>query len=262
MFQTLKHSTAAQLCELSYTDGDPHPHVASYATALGKEVTGIEVETHEDVRLTVIQTRGTNYVTVRGTVFESKASATRNLRYDRVDNGRMGVHGGYYAAVNALTPFLTRLLRRQDGRTTTDDVVFTGHSAGGAMASIFAAQFHDAATRNETAPLVKALITFGAPRVGDHRYGNIIMGLERTADVARYTSTSDIVPRLPPIWRGLGHWSPELYLDRGLGVIYEPWAALRWIDGMVVRATRRRWVNMPEAHQIATYVDKLRQRGM
>ena len=88
------------------------------------------------------------------------------------------VHAGFRTALEDVWPELETLLDRRGG-----PVFYTGHSLGGALAML-------AASRRP--PL--AVYTFGAPRVGDARFG------ETLADVAAYrvVNRRDTVPRSPP----------------------------------------------------------------
>ncbi len=88
------------------------------------------------------------------------------------------VHTGFRTALEDVWPELETALDR-----LTKPIFYTGHSLGGALAML-------AASRRP--PL--AVYTFGAPRVGDAKFG------ETLADVAAYrvVNRRDTVPKSPP----------------------------------------------------------------
>ncbi|MCE2836924.1 MAG: lipase family protein [Cyanobium sp. 49614_E6] len=79
--------------------------------------------------------------------------------------------------------------------------ILCGHSLGGAVATIIAAQLQD------HVPLLE-LVTFGSPRPGGRR-------LARRLRVPhhRYVHANDIVPRMPGALFGFRHTAPALMLE-------------------------------------------------
>ncbi len=109
------------------------------------------------------------------------------------------VHRGFKRETDELWPLLEKALEA-DRRT----LWFTGHSLGGAMATICAARCLLSYIHSEPAELH----TFGSPRVGCQRYIS-------HAPIAHYrwVNNNDIVTRVPPVWLGYRHGGQELYLD-------------------------------------------------
>jgi len=70
-------------------------------------------------------------------------------------------------------------------------VVVTGHSLGGALATLFAGDF--AQTYNNI-----VLWTFGSPRVGDTTFANAIINNNNIKEKWRVVHNRDIVPHVPP----------------------------------------------------------------
>lgn len=110
------------------------------------------------------------------------------------------VHRGFNEEVDDLWPRLEDALKEND-RT----LWFTGHSLGGAMATICAGRCF----LSEIESLPYALFTYGSPRVGDRRFVNFVE-LNHT----RWVNNNDIVTRVPPVWMGYRHGGQEMYLDR------------------------------------------------
>ncbi|MCR9295485.1 MAG: lipase family protein [bacterium] len=109
------------------------------------------------------------------------------------------VHRGFKQEVDDLWPRLEIALREND-----KPLWFTGHSLGGAMATICAGRCKLA----EIASNPEGLFTFGSPRVGDRRYINFVK-----IPHYRWVNNNDIVCRVPPRWLGYKHSGQEMYLD-------------------------------------------------
>lgn len=84
-------------------------------------------------------------------------------------------------------------------------LVLTGHSLGGAIASLAAAELRKSGYS-------AALYTYGAPRFASSRLSDFISG--QTGGNYRITHYNDPVPRLPPIPFNFVHVSPEYYINR------------------------------------------------
>ena len=109
------------------------------------------------------------------------------------------VHRGFKREVDDLWPEL-----EQELKTNTKTLWFTGHSLGGAMATICAGRCYLSSIPSNP----EALFTFGSPRVGDRRYVNYVV-LEHH----RFVNNNDIVTRVPPIWMGYRHTGTLQYID-------------------------------------------------
>jgi triacylglycerol lipase len=110
------------------------------------------------------------------------------------------VHRGFKTEVDDLWPRLEKALH--DNKRT---LWFTGHSLGGAMATICAGRCF----LSEIESLPYAVFTYGSPRVGDKRFVNFVE-LNHT----RWVNNNDVVTRVPPAWMGYRHSGQEMYLDR------------------------------------------------
>ena len=109
------------------------------------------------------------------------------------------VHRGFKKEVDDLWPRLEEALIQND-----KTLWFTGHSLGGAMATICAGRCylsHIKSTPSE-------LFTFGSPRVGNKRYVNHVKLTHY-----RWVNNNDIVTRVPWAWMGYRHTGTQMYLD-------------------------------------------------
>lgn len=126
------------------------------------------------------------------------------------------VHQGFYRDFDGLKKTIETSLT-EIRRTLNDDsvpVFFTGHSLGGAVATI--------ATRELMPDGPGACYSFGAPRVGDYAYFEFVK-----TPVYRVVNSSDIVPRVPP-----GAWATVIM--KLLGVARYLTVRIDWANSLIV----------------------------
>ncbi|KAF5538592.1 hypothetical protein FPHYL_12491 [Fusarium phyllophilum] len=105
-------------------------------------------------------------------------------------------HSGFLACAATLLPWLTEEIIRQ---VTVDeglkDIVFTGHSAGGAVAAMVFLHFvcH---CPSELSNAKFSLITFGAPPVTSTNITKLAEGLPQTRHIYAVVNEHDLVPRV------------------------------------------------------------------
>lgn len=85
-------------------------------------------------------------------------------------------------------------------------VVATGHSLGGAVATLAAAYLRKAGYACE-------LYTYGSPRVGNNAFATYVSN--QVGGEYRVTHLADLVPRLPPMLFGYRHTNVEYWLSNG-----------------------------------------------
>ncbi len=100
------------------------------------------------------------------------------------------VHSGFLEAFSEISPILDRVVTN---RTPGQRVWLTGHSLGGALATLAAAHLGF--------EQVHAATTYGAPRVGDSAFIRSIP----EARLARYVHRDDWVATVPPTILGYAH---------------------------------------------------------
>ncbi|MEO1021659.1 MAG: lipase family protein [Bacteroidota bacterium] len=91
------------------------------------------------------------------------------------------VHGGFYNSYQKINPDLQQVINAHKGMP----VYFTGHSLGGAWATL--------ASRFVKASSPTVCYTFGAPKVGNYE-----LFFQVKTPAFRVVNSADIVPRLPP----------------------------------------------------------------
>ncbi|CAH0474748.1 unnamed protein product [Peronospora belbahrii] len=117
------------------------------------------------------------------------------------------VHEGFYWAYRSVAPQVVSTLHKLRKKYPNASVMVTGHSLGGAVASICAFELEHI----EKMP-VKVLYTFGSPRVGNTNFSARLRNA--SMKVYRVTHFNDVVPHLPPTWTGFEHTSEEIFYDQ------------------------------------------------
>jgi len=109
------------------------------------------------------------------------------------------VHRGFKREVDDLWPRLEEALTKN-----RKPLWFTGHSLGGAMATICAGRCKLSFIKSNP----EELYSFGSPRVGNRRYVHF-------AKITHYrwVNNNDIVATVPPRWCGYQHSGTEMYLN-------------------------------------------------
>ncbi|KAJ2898386.1 hypothetical protein GGI21_004868 [Coemansia aciculifera] len=105
------------------------------------------------------------------------------------------VHLGFLLAYMSARHTVQTALQRLLVSTAEDyDVVFVGHSLGAAQAVL---AYVDFCMKDEGGCRRARLVTFGAPRVGNRRFAQLVNSLESASMSLRVVHGSDIVPQLP-----------------------------------------------------------------
>ena len=123
-----------------------------------------------------------------------------NFRAGRYDDEHKGFFDSFDKFKKALAGILTQLPRPRQ-------VIFTGHSRGGALATLAAKHFTEVRTIKRC-----SCITFGAPKVGDREFRNDynLLPIDHTG----YRNGWDIVTYLPPSVTGYRHVGKIIRLKR------------------------------------------------
>ena len=119
----------------------------------------------------------------------TEANKWRDVKSDldaRFYKGEGGakIHSGFKGAYDQVREQVREAV---DGLTGEFSLYITGHSLGGALATI--------AARDLERDSLAACYTFGGPRVGDEEFGDDIR-----APIYRVVNAADGVPRVPPSW--------------------------------------------------------------
>ncbi|KAJ1963541.1 hypothetical protein GGI12_001990 [Dipsacomyces acuminosporus] len=120
-----------------------------------------------------------------------------------------GFHDAYFSDASNIKSVVARLLKANPSFS----IVLTGHSLGGAQATVAAADF--ALTHPEWKSKL-ALYTCGQPRVGNSEFANWLSS--QPFPIFRATYHSDLVTHLPPKITGYRHISQEVYYPKSGGI--------------------------------------------
>ncbi|MDH3638859.1 MAG: lipase family protein [Gammaproteobacteria bacterium] len=155
------------------------------------------------------------------------------------------VHRSFKREVDDLWPHIEEALV-----TNSKTLWFTGHSLGGAMATICAGRRMLSTISSNP----RELYTFGSPRVGNKRYIN-----HCKVDYTRWVNNNDIVTRVPPAWLEYRHTGREVYIDargRIRALTDRRRTRDRWLG--FVRALRRGKLDHFDDHSIHRYLECIR----
>ncbi|KAK2608739.1 hypothetical protein QQS21_002728 [Conoideocrella luteorostrata] len=116
------------------------------------------------------------------------------------------VHTGFAKSWEEIQDSATRAMKTARDQYPGYRLVATGHSLGGSVATLGAAYM-----RRNGFPV--DVYTYGSPRVGNDAFANWMTS--QPGGQWRITHDADPVPRLPPIFVGYRHISPEYWLSNG-----------------------------------------------
>jgi hypothetical protein len=115
-------------------------------------------------------------------------------------------HTGFLASWAEVASPVLAAVRATKAANPTYKVVVTGHSLGGAVATLAVAYIRRDGYDAD-------LYTYGSPRVGNLPFVQYVTN--QPGGEYRITHTDDPVPRLPPILLNYRHTSPEYWIDGG-----------------------------------------------
>lgn len=113
-------------------------------------------------------------------------------------------HGGFWQAWQEARADILAAAKIAADLHPEFKLVVTGHSLGGALATLCAAEL-----RKMGYPA--ALYTYGSPRVGNQALAHFVTN--QPGGNYRVTHTNDPIPHLPLIVMGFQHISPEYYIN-------------------------------------------------
>ena len=129
-------------------------------------------------------------VAFRGT--ENILDWITNAKVKQKPGGPLGkIHGGFLAAFQSVWGQIHETIEEFDADSKPRSVWVTGHSLGGALATITAAQMI------EDDDPIHGMYTYGQPRVGDRKFAREFDG-EFEPRAFRHVNSHDIVTRVPP----------------------------------------------------------------
>lgn len=138
------------------------------------------------------------FIAFRGTEADEMEDIIKDLKFRQEPSGHPGegeMHRGFRDGLNLVQNLIDARLANLAPGT---EVVITGHSLGGALATALMAKL---LTREARAYKLSALYTFGSPRVGSKKYADEYEARAKAAGVitGRFKNEVDIVTDVPKI---------------------------------------------------------------
>jgi hypothetical protein len=154
----------------------------------------------------------------RGTEADNNNDKKADAEIDRTPEAGALVHSGFKRYLDAVWPQVTQCVAGYRATHPDQNICITGHSLGGALATLAFTRLNDPAS---------SLITFGCPRVGNPAYCNLIDALARTRKFYRAVDNLDIVTHIPSdlLFRHYANPTVDIYwLDPGhaLRIVGQP----------------------------------------
>ncbi len=138
------------------------------------------------------------------------------------------VHQGFSASLESLWSSVAAAVRAQLTTTPLLPVVVTGHSKGGALATLAAIRL-----RSEAVGTPADVYTYGSPRVGNTPFST---SYDKLISQWRFENDSDLVPHLPPAAQWLDFLSQVDSRFSGLNAhAYLHVGTLEYLDGSGTR---------------------------
>jgi hypothetical protein len=157
-----------------------------------------------DERAAYLVFRGTKLQTGSQDAFTATLRAwLANMDYAQVEEGGGRVHGGYARELDHLGDRLVEMVG--DHAMGGKPIFVTGHSAGGALATLAARRLHAAGVP------VRAAVVFSSPRVGDRAFA-----AGYPLPLVRIEHRHDLIPHLPlppSLARLVGHGLVDRLID-------------------------------------------------
>lgn len=164
-------------------------------------------------------------IVVRGTEHGNASDIQTDLMtFNQVDlsnfsKGKGSIHRGFYKASVVLKEWLTKELARlkfTSPENAKKPIFITGHSLGGAIANLITytmLEYNNSAKDKNSEFNLKALYTFGAPRVGDYTWATRFheLAVKMNVGLYRMVNYSDLVPSVPCL--NYTHAGSLVYMD-------------------------------------------------
>jgi triacylglycerol lipase len=177
-----------------------------------------------------------------------------DLLLTSVRSGTGKVHGGFLRALCVVWDDILQIIA--EAQTKAQPIWITGHSLGGALATLAAARFS-----LEMDKPVRGIYTFGQPRVGDREFARIF-DAELKQRVFRFVNNNDIVTRIPTREIGYSHVGSLRFFDSN-GDIYDDvsW----WQDFLeTIKGTLKQHIDLLpsniENHKMELYIKNIESK--
>jgi hypothetical protein len=193
-----------------------------------------------------------------------------DLMYSR-DGGEAEVHAGFIAAFDSVNEEVIKQVKNLLVLMPAAAIHITGHSLGGALAQLCALEFV-----RQHLP-VRAVVTFGSPRVGNKTFAALyndsvttsteeIDGVEYFHSLKEITfnvvNEGDPVPLLPPLLNGYRDAGTEFFLRRSGEVQVDPFIGFEIFTDVMgaISSWRNYRLGLLPNHFIAAYQERISKK--
>jgi hypothetical protein len=177
----------------------------------------------------------------RGTEADNNNDKAADAEIDRTPEAGALVHSGFKRYLDSIWGQVAQCVAGYRANHPNQNICITGHSLGGALATLAFTRLNDPAS---------SLITFGCPRVGNPAYCHVIATAARTRACYRFVDNLDIVTHVPPdflnfymhppiaiYWLDHGHTlginPPNLSSDNdAIAKLPDGFLATHWMEGL------------------------------
>jgi len=179
-----------------------------------------------------------------------------NIRRFKPKEYRFRVHMGFKRAVSEVYVQVLdciRAIEQADGRKKK--YLVTGHSLGGALATLFVARYLLCGKARGSPDDIAAVYTYGSPKVGDKTFATVYDSLMKTKTF-RIVNHKDVITTVPPL--SFKHVGTKVLLDHD-GQIHMGAPSLKHMgtelrDQMKVAATKTHRLFSVAEHYLTNYI--------
>lgn len=203
-------------------------------------------------------------VAFRGTESRDLKDWLTDAQFDLTDGPIKGtknkVHRGFHQALDSAWEKLGAAIAEL--RTGNQAIWITGHSLGGALATLAAARLSLGDGIRDQQFDVQGLYTFGQPRTGNRDF-TAAFDQRFQGRSFRFVNNNDIVPEVPPMGVPLKYWHIDklIYIDADGKLRSEITMFKRILDGLkgLLSSSGKLDVDAFEDHKMNKYVQAMRR---
>ncbi len=191
----------------------------------------------------------------RGT--DEAADWLDNLNVVRVPGPFGEVHAGFHGALMDVWPDMRRAIRNvRNADSVRRPLWLTGHSLGGALATLAASRLVD-----DDEPFF-GVYTYGAPRCGDKEFARVYR-IEAGSRTYRFQNNNDVVSRVPARVMGYRHVGKLVYITEEGQLVTDIGRWYRFLDQVagVVDDVGSRGLDSIKDHRAKKYVKAIVRWG-
>ena len=239
---------AAQLAYTQVGEDNPAPdqkQILAQLKSWSDQFTQVEVFDHQSTQSFIARHEELIMVAFRGS--DQWEDWLDNLNLPTIPTNLGRAHRGFQMALEDVWAEMLEKIKELKDRHQT--LWLTGHSLGGALATLAAAERID---QDQT---FNGVYTFGQPRCVDREMSRN-MNLEAKSRIFRFQNNNDLVSRIPQRIMGYSHAGTFIYIDvnQNLHIDIHWWNQFLDRVGGILEALPKPGVDKIEDHQLKNYL--------